>query len=43
MLRRPDWMPEEGTIHVTIRQYLASTGELWVRDVDFSYPPRYDS
>lgn len=42
VLRRPDWMPEEGTLHVHIVQYLASTGELWVRDYDFEYPQRYD-
>ena len=42
VLRRPDWMPEEGTLHVHIVQYLASTGELWVRDYDYEYPQRYD-
>lgn len=38
VLRRPDWMPEEGTIHITIHQYLASTGEIWVREIDLDYP-----
>ena len=42
VLRRPDWMPEEGTIHVHIVQFLASTGEKWVRDYDYEYPVRYD-
>ena len=42
VLRRPEWMPEEGTLHVHIVQYLASTGELWVRDYDLDYPQRYD-
>jgi hypothetical protein len=42
VLRRPDWMPEEGTLHVHIVQLLASTGEKWVRDYDFEYPVRYD-
>ena len=42
VLRRPDWMPEEGTLHVRIIQRLASTGELWVRDYDYEYPVRYD-
>ena len=42
VLRRPDWLPEEGTLHVHIVQYLASTGEKWVRDYDFTYPVRYD-
>lgn len=39
VLRRPDWIPEEGVIHVRICQYLASTGEIWVRETDFSYTP----
>ena len=39
VLRRPDWIPEEGVIHVKICQYLASTGEIWVRETDFSYTP----
>ncbi|MBR0207298.1 MAG: hypothetical protein IJQ43_00205 [Oscillospiraceae bacterium] len=42
VLRRPDWMPAEGTLHVHIVQRLAGTGELWVRDYDFDYPIRYD-
>ena len=42
VLRRPDWMPEEGTIHITIHQYLASTGEIWVREIDLDYPTHYD-
>lgn len=42
VLRRPAWMPEEGTVHVCIVQYLASTGEQWVREYDFDYPQRYD-
>ena len=42
VLRRPDWMPEEGTLHVTIVQVLASTGEQWVREYDLEYPIRYD-
>lgn len=42
VLKRPDWMPESGTVHVTIVQRLASTGELWVRDFDYEYPPHYD-
>ena len=41
VLRRPDWMPESGTLHVTIVQRLASTGELWVRDYDLDYPAVY--
>ena len=42
VLRRPDWMPEEGTLHVCIVQYLASTGEKWIREYDLVYPQRYD-
>ncbi len=42
VLRRPEWMPEEATLHVHIVQRLASTGELWVRDYDFDYPIRYE-
>ena len=42
VLRRPDWMPEEGTLHVHIVQYLVSTGKQWVRDYDLEYPQRYD-
>lgn len=42
LLRRPAWMPEEGTMHVTIVQYLASTGQQWVREFDFEYPERFD-
>ena len=42
ILRRPDWMPESGTVHVTITQRLVSTGELWIRDFDFDYPVQYD-
>ena len=42
VLRRPAWMPEEGTLHVCIVQYLASTGEQWVREYDFDYPQHYD-
>ncbi|MBR2582680.1 MAG: hypothetical protein IKD61_04740 [Oscillospiraceae bacterium] len=42
VLRRPDWMPEEGTLHVRIIQRLASTGELWVRDYDYEYPVHYE-
>ena len=38
LLRRPDWMPEQGTVHVVIVQRLASTGELWTREFDLSYP-----
>lgn len=37
ILRRPDWMPEEGVLHVHIVQMLASTGELWIRDYDYDY------
>lgn len=40
MLRRPDWMPEEGTVHVVICQRLASTGELWTHEIDFDYTPK---
>ena len=42
LLRRPDWIPAEGTVHVTIVQYLASTGEQWVREFDFEYPEHFD-
>ena len=38
MLRRPDWMPEQGTVHVVLVQRLAVTGELWTREYDLSYP-----
>lgn len=41
VLRRPDWMPEEGTLHVCIVQRLASTGEKWVREYDFEYSQSY--
>lgn len=39
VLRRPDWMPPSGTVHVTIFQRLASTGELWERQIDYDYAP----
>lgn len=42
VLRRPDWMPEEGVVHVRIVQYLASTGEQWIREFDFDYASRSD-
>ena len=42
LLRRPDWMPEEGVLHVRIVQLLASTGEKWVREFDYEYPQHYD-
>lgn len=42
VLRRPDWMPEEGVLHVCIVQRLASTGELWVREYDYDYSQRSD-
>lgn len=42
LLRRPEWMPESGTVHVTMVQRLASTGELWIREEDVEYPPVYD-
>ncbi len=38
LLRRPDWMPEQGTIHVVIVQLLATTGERWEREFDLNYP-----
>ena len=38
LLRRPDWMPEAGTAHIVLVQRLASTGELWTREYDYSYP-----
>lgn len=37
LLRRPDWMPEQGTVHVVLVQRLASTGELWTREYDYDY------
>ena len=42
VLRRPDWIPQEGTVHVVLVQQLACTGEQWVREFDFSYPVNYD-
>lgn len=42
VLRRPDWIPEEGTVHVRMVQYLASTGEQWVREFDYDYPESFD-
>ena len=42
VLRRPDWMPESGTVHIVIVQKLASTGELWIREYDKVYPTVYD-
>lgn len=41
VLRRPDWIPEKGTIHVCIVQYLSATGERWVREYDYDYPQQY--
>lgn len=37
ILRRPDWMPEQGTVHVVLVQQLATTGERWVREFDYDY------
>ena len=42
VLRRPDWMPESGTLHVTIIQRIATTNELRTLEFDFDYPPHYD-
>ena len=42
ILRRPDWLPERGTIHVTIVQRIATTNELRTLDYDLDYPPVYD-
>ena len=42
ILRRPDWMPESGTLHVTIVQRIAATDQLWTREYDYDYPPHYD-
>lgn len=39
LLRRPDWMPERGAVHVVLVQRLASTGELWTREFDYEYGP----
>ena len=39
LLRRPDWMPERGTVHVVLVQRLASTGELWTQEFDCDYGP----
>ena len=38
MLRRPDWMPEQGTVHIVIVQKLATTGETWTNEYDLPYP-----
>ena len=42
ILRRPDWMGESGTLHVTIVQRIAATDQLWTREFDYDYPPHYD-
>ncbi len=42
VLRRPDWMPESGTLHITIIQRVATTNELFTREGDMEYPPHYD-
>ncbi len=39
IIRRPDWMPESGTLHITIVSKLISTGELYTRTIDLDYPP----
>ena len=41
VLRRPDWMAKSGTLHVTIVQRIAATDQLWTREFDYDYPPRY--
>ena len=37
LLRRPDWMPEHGTVKFMLTQYLASTGELWTTEREVEY------
>ena len=37
LLRRPDWMPEHGTVKFTLTQYLASTGERWIKEQEIEY------
>ncbi len=37
VLRRPDWIPESGALHVVFVQRLASTGEIWTREFDLDY------
>lgn len=38
VIPRPDWMPESGTIHITIVQKLLSTGELYFQTIDLDFP-----
>ena len=38
ILRRPDWMPASGTLHITIVQMLVSTGELYSKTMDLDFP-----
>ena len=42
LIPRPDWVPESGTVHVTITQMLESTGELYTSEIDCEFPPVYD-
>ena len=36
-LRRPDWAPEHGTVHMSVTQQLFADGSLWTTEQDFEY------
>ena len=34
---RMDWMPEKGTVHMTVVQRLNNSGEIWTTEADYDY------
>lgn len=38
VIPRPDWMPPEGTVHVTITWWLNSVKKCWTKEMDYAYP-----
>ena len=38
VIPRPDWMPAEGTVHVTITWWLNSVKKCWTKEMDYAYP-----
>ena len=36
-LKRPEWAPEHGTIHMTVVQQLAADGSIWTTEQDAEY------
>ena len=39
VIPRPDWIPPAGTVHVVLTQKLASSGEIYTNEYDYTYSP----